>query len=156
MVAPQYREGTWFGIPLRGGGYAIGLVARQGRRGRLFGYFFGPVHESEPKRSAVDGLQPEDSIYLSRFGDLNLLNGEWPIIGQEPHWVRERWPLPAFARIDEQEGKAWLSYYSDDDLAFVREENCSLQRAANYPRDRLSGASALELHLTRILTGNKP
>lgn len=38
----NYKEGDWFAVPLGGAGYALGLVARVGRRGVTFGYFFGP------------------------------------------------------------------------------------------------------------------
>jgi hypothetical protein len=35
------EEGDLFAVPLRDGGYGIGVVARVGRRGVLVGYFFG-------------------------------------------------------------------------------------------------------------------
>jgi hypothetical protein len=100
----------------------------------------------------VAQLHPENSIHQSMFGDLNLRKGLWPIIGREENWDRNRWPMLPFYRSDDKEGKAWLSYYSEDDLSFLREESCDPKLASNYPYDRLAGAGALEIRLTRILT----
>lgn len=147
----QYSEGTWFSVPLLTGQYAVGLIARKGSRGRLFGYFFGPPRKAVPSRAQLGKLNPEDSVFLSRFGDLNLLEGSWPIIYHEKDWDRSRWPLPPFSRFDEIEGKAWLTTYSEE-LKFIREEQCEPGRARSYPKDCLSGAGALETHLTRVFS----
>lgn len=155
LATVSYREGTWFGVPLRNKGFAAGLIARKGKNGCLFGYFFGPVCRVPPTRKMLDKLNPEDSVHLAMFGDLNLRKGAWPVVFTEEHWNRSRWPLPAFARIDEKEGKAWLSFYSEDDLTFIREERFDPKTAANYPVDRLAGAGALEIRLTKILTAAK-
>ena len=152
MSRISYGEGTWFGVPLRTGGFAAGLIARQGKGGCLFGYFFGPILKVPPPKSVVEQLHPEDSVHQAMFGDLNLRKGLWPIIGQEQNWDRNRWPMLPFFRGDDTEGKAWLSYYSEDDLSFLREESCDLRLASNYPPDRLAGAGALEIRLTKILT----
>jgi len=44
MQEPSYSEGDWFAVPLRGGGFAAGVIARAMPRkeGVLLGYFFGP------------------------------------------------------------------------------------------------------------------
>src|SRR6266705_1440571 len=102
-----YPEGTVFAVPLRGGGYAVGLVARVGRRGTTLGYFFGPRREKVPVLSEVAELNPEAALLVELFGDLGLMEGHWPIIGLASSFDRRRWPLPPFGRIEEFTGRAF-------------------------------------------------
>jgi len=84
-----YREGTWFAVPLQEGGFAAGLVARTTSRGRvILCYFFGPRQESVPILAEVEGLQPSGAIRALRVGDLGLIQGDWPIVGQSAAWYR--------------------------------------------------------------------
>jgi hypothetical protein len=46
-------EGDGFAVPLRDGGYAIGVVARMDRKGSVLGYFFGPRYDEPPKLAEV-------------------------------------------------------------------------------------------------------
>src|SRR2546427_613319 len=99
MTLP-YSEGTVFFVPLRKGGYARGVVARASREGKvLLGYFFGPRLPSADVTECGD-LDPAKAILRLRFGDLGLINGEWPIRGRVPGWDRSRWPMPHFVRKD--------------------------------------------------------
>ena len=152
-----YKEGDWFGVPLLNGGHAVGLIARAGQTGHvLFGYFFGPQGRILPGIEALSPLISEDAIFVGMFSDHALLNNEWPVIGSSPVWDRTQWPLPLFARIDEIDNKAFLSQYSEDDPNEVlREESCDIEKARGFPRDRLSGTTALQVHLTELLSNEK-
>lgn len=55
-MARNYREGSRFAVPLRQGGYAVGLVARVNPRGVLLGYFFGPRHDVPGPSATSRGL----------------------------------------------------------------------------------------------------
>jgi len=70
MKRLSYREGTWFAVPLKDGGYAAGVVARVGRRGVLFGYFFGPRRPAAPSLSDLEGLTPNNAV-LAIVGDID-------------------------------------------------------------------------------------
>jgi Immunity protein 26 len=95
-----YSEGSVFLVPLRQGGYARGVVARAGAKGKdLLGYFFGPRIESIGA-IALDDLNPAGAGLRIRFGDLGLINGAWPILGRIPNWNRAKWPMPEFVRRD--------------------------------------------------------
>ena len=88
-----YREGTWFGIPLRVEGFGVGLIARSTPSGKvILSYLFGPRRNSVPTLAEVEHLQPKDAVRVLRVGDLSLLTGSWPIIGQAPSWKRADWP----------------------------------------------------------------
>src|SRR5262249_24112871 len=110
-----YREGTVFLVPLRTGGYARGVVARSGPKGKvLFGYFFGP-RLSVPEVNAL-ALDPSKAILRAMFGDLGLIKKEWPIVGWVDGWDRSRWPMPDFVRRDPSGKKRPVRVqYSDTD-----------------------------------------
>jgi hypothetical protein len=150
--ALRYREGDWFAVPLRGGGFAVGLVARMGPRGKiLLGYFFGPARATPPALGDVAALSPADAVLTARFGDLSLFRGEWPVLGSLPGWQAAAWPLPAFQRIDSLRGYADRIRYAEDDPA--REVACEPLDAphADLEPDRLMGAGAVEIALTKRL-----
>jgi len=153
MTLP-YQEGSVFAVPLRNGGYALGVVARVTDEkfggAALLGYFFGPKRASVPSRQVIDSLEPSEALKVIIFGDLSLLNGEWPIIDRVSDWRRRDWPLPDFARKDDISKRAWRVHYSDDNLLQPLSEesepyDSSLERNTSY------GAGAVELLLTRLL-----
>src|ERR1019366_3622666 len=87
-----YKEGDSFAVPLKDGGYALGLAARVSRSGGILGYFFGPRHETVPREEDTQGLSSRDAIFVGRFGDLGLLRDEWPIVYKPTEWRRDAWP----------------------------------------------------------------
>lgn len=147
-----YREGTWFAVPLRGGGYAVGVAARLNGRGCVFGYFFGPMRSEIPSVSTLKNLHSDNAILVTQFGDLGLIEGEWPIIGDSESWDRKTWPMPSFVRVTEPDHVAFVTTYSENTLEPIKERKCALSEVANYPYDSLSGAGAVEIRLTKLLT----
>jgi hypothetical protein len=145
----SYTAGTWFGVPLRSGGYAQGVVARVGDGGILFGYFFGPKLNSLSKHIPKN-VRPEDRLYWGKFGHLGITKGKWKLIGVDPNWNNEKWPLPPMVRVDENAGIAFISYY-DDSMDIVSEERCDLSLVNDHPYDALMGAGAVEIKLTKLL-----
>ena len=146
-----YREGTWFVVPLRCGGYVPGIVVRSNGNGCIFGYFFGPRHKRIPRLNEVQGLRHEDVAFSIQFGDLGLLEEHWPIIGESEQWESKAWPMPPFIHIDESSGKACLRYYSEHTLKFIKEEPCDISLASEYPEDGLAGYGFVEARLTKLL-----
>lgn len=145
-----YREGSAFLVPLRTGGYARGIVARCTAKGKvLLGCFFGPRLES-PGDIMLDDFEPAHAILCVRFGDLGLLNGQWPIVGKLPDWDRSRWPMPDFVRRDDLSRKAWLVRYSDDDPSLIEEEHPT-GFDSKLERDSVYGYGAVEIVLTKLL-----
>ncbi|WP_198432657.1 immunity 26/phosphotriesterase HocA family protein [Burkholderia ubonensis] len=131
MKRLPYSEGTWFAVPLRTGGYAIGVVARMAPKGKIvLAYFFGPKCDAVPALSEVEGLKPTDAIKCVRLGDLGMVNGEWPIIGASPGWAREDWPMPSFIKQDPLSNRVWLVRYADPIRVRLNKRNLCLRRSA--------------------------
>src|ERR1051325_3513522 len=112
-----YKEGTWFAIPLRSGGYAAGVIARHAPdEGKIaLAYFCGPKREAIPTLGELVKLTPDSAIKVVRIGDLGIIEGRWPIVGDSLNWEREKWPIPAFIRKDDICKIAWRVEYADDD-----------------------------------------
>ena len=148
-----YREGDWFAVPLRDGGYAVGVVARAAPGGRvLLGYFFGPRRDHTPTLDELGSLNAADALLVAQFGDLGLIEASWPIIGRFDVWNRKAWPMPRFARADAVSGQVRLVEYAEDnpneELAVTTPPPGMSEQ---HPKDGLLGAGAVELRLTKLL-----
>jgi hypothetical protein len=82
----KVSEGDCYAVPLKSGGFGVGVVARKGKRGALFGYFFGPRREQIPTISDVRAIRAETADLCALFGDLGIQNGEWIHLGQLEGW----------------------------------------------------------------------
>jgi hypothetical protein len=154
MAKIAAKEGDWFAVPLREGGFAVGVVARTNQKGGMFGYFFGPKRAEVPALEDVAGLAPADAVLVGTFGDLGLIRGTWPLLGPCPHWERDRWPMPPLIRYEELTGRSFRVYYADDDPNHViREEQIPPGATRDGPEDGLMGAGFVEKRLTRVLAG---
>jgi len=151
-----YKPGDLFAVPLRCGGFAVGLTARIDGKGTVLGYFFGPRRDEPPTTDDVRELLARDSIEVAMFGDLGLIEGRWPVIAPLPRWDPARWPVPDFGRIDVVTGKrAWRVRYQDPSLKWLSDEACDIGEARALPRDGLMGAGAVEKWLSHLLSGNQ-
>jgi immunity protein 26 of polymorphic toxin system len=150
-----YREGDWFLVPLRdGSGFGAGVVARVGRGGVTLGYFFGPKQAGRASLAEVERDAPWGPVLISQFGDLGLIRGSWPLLGQTPgRWIRERWPIPEFVRTDVISGVRRKVIYAEDDLSTeVATVPIDAREAEGLPEDGLGGFGAVELQLTKLLS----
>lgn len=149
---PPYAEGDWFAVPLRAGGYGVGVVARADGKGGVIGYFFGPRLATPPELEALSSNTPNSAVLVANLGDLGLLRGEWKLLGRHRAWKREEWPIPVFVRRDAVTGQPRKIIYSEPDL---NSESavlpCTETEAEVLPRDGVMGYGAVEIRLTRLL-----
>ena len=153
-----YREGTWFAVPLKQSGFAVGVVARNSKPpGCLLCYFFGPRRNSIPTLAEVERFMPNDAIRVFRVGDLHLIKGRpprgtWPIIGHSISWKRTDWPMPPFVRREPLTNppRAWRVYLSDTDTLSIDREEPEPYDSLLEPY-MLAGAEAAEIMLTKML-----
>ena len=148
----RYTEGEWFAVPLRDGGFATGVIARAAPRGRvLLGYFFGPRRQSLPGVGELRDFRPEWAVLVTRFGDLSLVDGTWPILGKTENWNRERWPMPDFIRTDVISGSRQRVRYDQSDPASESDVGAVVGPSVDLPKDGLMGSGSVEIKLTRLL-----
>jgi hypothetical protein len=147
-----FHDGDWFAVPLRGGGFAIGVLARVSKSGVLFGYFFGPKRSAVPALEDTKGRTSFGAVLICQFGHLGLTRGTWPVLGHDPNWTQTLWPVPELHRHEGLTGKSYLVKYSDDDrLELVGEREVSYDEADRAPSEALFGNGAVEIRLTRLL-----
>lgn len=152
MKSLPYREGSWFAVPLQGGGHAVGVVARRAPAGRIMlAYMFGPKRDVLPSLDELDTLRPEQALRRLRTGDMALLNERWPMLGDSEHWQRDEWPMPSFIRRNESLQRAWRATYADADPAKLDREESVPFDTPGLESDSLYGYGATELLMSKLL-----
>lgn len=149
----NYTQGSVFAVPLRDGGFGLGVVARSSRGGITLGYFFGPRRDELPGSDVATLLNPADVLLIRLFGDLGLLRGEWPVLGRIPDWKSEDWPVPFFVRVNYADPRqSRLVEYDPVNLGVVaKAHSIGDDRLDDYFEDGMSGYGALEVQLTNLL-----
>lgn len=151
MKQLPYTEGTWFAVPDRSGTFAVGVVARTTTKGKvILTYLFNRRSSSLPTIEQCVGLRSEEAALVLRIGDLGLVQGEWPIIGQGRDWNGADWPMPKFIRRDVLSNRAWLVTYADEDPNEVVAEEPWNTADTTIGRDSLYGAGAVEIALSHL------
>ena len=152
MPRIKYSEGDWFAVPLREGGFGVGLVARANPKAALLGYFFGPRREEVPSLQDLSQLRAADAPLVGKFGHLGITQGKWPLLGRLPGWERSDWPMPVLIRYEELTGRSFKVFYDDDDPSkLLREEQVAAGTDEQGPTDGLMGAGYVEKVLTALL-----
>jgi len=149
----NYQEGDWFAVPLNPDGFAVGLVARNARKGHVvLAYFVERKFSAVPSINELGRLQAEDARIAIKVGGLGLVNGEWIFVGRPSEWNRDKWPMPKFVRHEPISNRMWLVTYSDVDPSLVLSEELIAEKdAKGLERDRLFGYKAAEKRLSRDL-----
>jgi Immunity protein 26 len=145
MEKVHHREGDWFAVPLRDGGFGVGVIARANPKGALLGYFFGPRRSEIPRLEDVVDLKSGDAVLVRKFGHLGIVQGQWPRLGRLDGWDRRDWQTPVFVRYEELTGRSFRVVDDDDDPNRVlREEQVTPGQAEQGPKDGLMGAGFAE------------
>lgn len=153
MATTQIREGDVFVVPLRDGGYGLGVLARYSGDGLAFGYFFGPRMSECPDSINSSQLDAKGSVLVGQFGDPGLIKGQWPVIGHVLDFDRKMWPMPYFSSSSGKSAHVMLSEYDENTLTLVRtlEIPASELEDVFYVPDRVMGYGSVEIRLTKLL-----
>jgi hypothetical protein len=147
------REGDCYGIPLPGGGFSIGFLS-QLIVGKLpFGYFFGPRRERPPTIDELQTLRPAEAILRVKFGDTEIQNGRWQVLGQIKGWNANDWPTPPTDGGPAGPGRRYRTEFPRDAPKDRPSRNTVVKaaEAAQFPPDRVMGGLAVETELDRNL-----
>jgi Immunity protein 26 len=135
---------------------ALGLIARGGKRAGKVGYFFRiELYDSAPDKTALI-LEPEQAIWIVKFGDLHILRGKWHLVGKLKGFTREAWPMPVFARHSEAFNTNHICTYDENDVSKGL-ETWPVDQVPSYinmsviAEDGMAGAGYVEDYLMKIL-----
>lgn len=114
---PRDKSGWWFAIPLRRGGYAVALVARNKPSTIMLVYALDRYFAEIPELSELGGVGPADCLPARMLTGHYIKDGLWPLIHRQPGFTREGWPIPVFFRVPPLGGPAYMTTFKEDDLA---------------------------------------
>jgi hypothetical protein len=146
----HYREGDWFAVPLEESGYALGLIARMKKSG-IFGYFFSRRYAEVPTLVDAARLRSADAIERLIFGDLDLLNRAWPVLGALPAWDRQQWPMPSFVHRDVVSGCPYIRTRDQESLNLLSERRAREEETVGLPEDGSFGAGAVVIRISHLI-----
>lgn len=155
------RNGDLFIVLNEGRRVGLGLVARGNNRPVRLGYFFPlELFDNAPDKSNLS-LSPRQAVLVRKFGDLEIMRGNWPIVGHLKDFTPEAWPMPKFERFmsgSDGPNTRIITEYDEERLAqYVFESE-----ASRLPKDYdlsfvvdggLAGAYALAYRLEKIISG---
>lgn len=144
------REGDCFGVPLPGGGFGVGLVARLGRPGLVLGYFAPIRYKQIPSIDEIN-FSAESAVWVKLFGDLGFLDKRWPVLGILTNWDSESWPLPDFSHHEELTGRCYRISYGGDLRNSPEQMLVPPEDIVGLPEHGIAGAKFVELKLERLL-----
>jgi hypothetical protein len=150
-----YSEGDFFAVPLKTGGFGLGIAVCIGSRGTVVGRFFGPVRDSVPTLDGLENLTENDAAHIEHFRDDGLRDGSWKVIGQHPEWDVYDWPIPKFGLFQSSSNEAAGQHFEielDENLKATRQKKISVEQFEKLPPEGISGAKATEVTLTLVLT----
>lgn len=148
----KINEGDMFAVPLRQGGYGIGLLARQ-NKGIALGYFFNKVFTSIPEDLDTAGINHWKIILIGEFGLLGVNKGEWSLLKTNLKFKREEWPIPVL-KMQDPITEQFFSVLYDDTLLNEQRYKISKQEADELFAYGLYGYGALEKKLSTVLSSN--
>ncbi|MEE8046817.1 MAG: Imm26 family immunity protein [Dehalococcoidia bacterium] len=157
----SYSEGDFFAVPLKSGGFGVGIAVCVGPRGTVVGRFFGPTREAVPTMDELGNLTEDDSIHVEHFRDDGLKNGSWEVIGRHPMWDSYEWPILKFGwfqTLASGSGGKAFEMELDEDLRTFRQKEISREQFEKLPYEGVVASKAAEITLTLVLTrpGWKP
>ncbi len=153
----KYDEGQWFAVPLRTGGYGLGIIVRGNYKTKIcLGYFFGPKFSRLPNNKDIDEKKSEDAVLITWFGDLGMINKRWPLIDSSRPFSRAQWPMPKFGRqIPLLPEKGYIVEYEenrDGKWKVLREIPIDVKEIAGLPEDIIRMGGSVEITLTKLLS----
>ncbi len=129
MKSKNNLEGKILVMPLKGGGYATGLIVNQNKN-ILLGYFFDTYYQKPPVDINEWSLSKVCLICL--FGILGIEKDEWKILGDMPLWKKDEWPIPVFKQQDLINPERYYSIIYQNNLRRYRKESISKEEAQQY------------------------
>ena len=140
--------GKLFVVPLKDGGFSVGLVARQDKS-ILLGYFFDTYFSEKPSNVDDFNFDKNNVCLICLFGIVGLKSNEWTVIGDLPNWDKQEWLVPTFKQKDPLLNIYYAITY-DDDLNEVSRIKISEDDAKTLFNSGVHGSGVVESILSKL------
>lgn len=141
----KVEEGDCFALPLSGGGFARGVVARQPPRSPVMLAYFFPPRLATLRDALIDGqLTLGKQVLIERCGNGSIKNGHWPTLGKLPSFDRLAWPIPLFISGNTANQLLRVAVVSERDLLTEESSTMELPSAVRGYPDVVGGMTAPE------------
>lgn len=145
----KVKEGDVFVVPLRQGGYGIGLIAREHKTITL-GYFFDKIYSTVPEVLDTTDIDKWKVTLIGKFSTMGIENGEWPLIKTIINYDRNEWPIPIL-KMQHPITEQYFAVIYDDTLINEERQLITEEEAEKLFSHGLYGYGALEKKLSAIL-----
>jgi Immunity protein 26 len=155
------RNGDLFIVYNEGRRVGLGLIARGNNRPVRLGYFFPlELFDGAPDKANLS-LNRKQSVLVRMFGDLEIVRGNWPIVGHLQDFTPETWPMPKFERFmsgSDGPNTRIITEYDEERLAQYVFESEASRLPKDYDlsfvvEEALAGAYSLAYQLEEKLSG---
>jgi len=114
-------------------------------------YLLGLKFNEAPSLTELATFRPDEALRCLRVGDLALLKGDWPVLGDALNWAREYWPTPTFVRRDDLSKRVWRVYYDDAAPSGLEREELASNEISAFESAGLYGCGAVAILLAKLL-----
>jgi hypothetical protein len=110
------KNGDLFIVCKEGRRIGLGLIARGDGRPCRLGYFFPLELYDDASDKQNLKLTTKQSVLVMKFGDLEIINGNWPIVGHLKDFSFAAWPMPKFERFMPGSKQRIITEYDEERL----------------------------------------
>ncbi len=133
--------GNWYGMRLRRSEYVPLIVARYApSTDAALVYVFDACSKQCPVLNSVRNLSASSALTAFVVSADPLADGLWPLIGKDPDFSKEKWPMPWFLEVDPLINIKWRVKLNEDDLMTTCvSERLSLDEGEEYTEIGICG-----------------
>lgn len=148
MSKKKYKPGDLFLVPLRSGGFGIGIIVRI-NKSVILGFFWEKKFDTHPEYIDTSELKKSNVFWIKQFSSAGLDIGSWKMIGHYPSFNQTEWGVPRFLREISPFGKYLISY--NDNLEEIESIKVDDSFNDNLPVDGVAGYGSIEISLSKYL-----
>lgn len=148
MSKEKYKPGDLFLVPLRSGGFGIGIIVRI-NKSVILGFFWKKKFDTHPENINMSELEKSNVFWIKQFGSAGLDTGSWKTVGHYPSFNQKEWEVPRFLRKISPFGKYVILY--NDDLEEIECMKADDSFIEDLPIDGVAGYGSIEISLSEYL-----
>jgi hypothetical protein len=148
----KFKEGQVFAVPLRQGGYVLGILVREYIKITL-GYFFNKIYPTIPDKVDKSEISIDKIALIALFSSMGIEDGYWPLVETNLLFKKGDWPIPLMKMQDPLTEK-YYSVLFDETLINDERKLISEEIAQKLFDHSLHGYVSLEKKVSTIMANS--